>query len=225
MPFIEGIPATRHNPNQGHIMTSANTTARANLIKTIADKIKALQAELAAFPANSRAARAVQLREEIAGLIVRKEKLEAKLNKETVIDNKTGKVEDESTVDSAYQKFAEARDNFLKARGATSGSRYLVALLSSLLVATGLGWALNLAVNMLTAVAIIYTGSAFLGMLIYIIGMVVSIVLGVKLMSATFNYINDGVIDSHYQLVKSYTGYKLAQVKSLFSSSKPVAVA
>lgn len=204
-------------------MTSANTTARANLIKTIADKIKALQAELAAFPANSRAARAVQLREEIAGLIVRKEKLEAKLNKETVIDNDTGKID--PAVDSAYQRFNDARNEFLKARGITSGSRYLVALLSSLLVATGLGWALNLAVNMLTAVAIIYTGSAFLSMLIYIIGMVVSIVLGVKLMSATFNYINDAVIDDHYKLVKSYAGYKLAQVKSLFSSSKPVAVA
>lgn len=204
-------------------MTSANTTARASLIKTIADKIKALQAELAAFPANSRAARAVQLREEIAGLIVRKEKLEAKLNKETVIDNGTGKID--PAVDSAYQRFNDARNEFLKARGITSGSRYLVALLSSLLVATGLGWALNLAVNMLTAVAIIYTGSAFLSMLIYIIGMVVSIVLGVKLMSATFNYINDGVIDSHYQLAKSYTGYKLAQVKSLFSSGKPAAVA
>ena len=204
-------------------MTSANTTARAYLIKTIADKIKALQAELAAFPANSRAARAVQLREEIAGLIVRKEKLEAKLNKETVIDNDTGKID--PAVDSAYQRFNDARNEFLKARGITSGSRYLVALLSSLLVATGLGWALNLAVNMLTAVAIIYTGSAFLSMLIYIIGMVVSIVLGVKLMSATFNYINDAVIDDHYKLVKSYAGYKLAQVKSLFSSSKPVAVA
>lgn len=201
-------------------MNTTNTTARASLIKTIADKIKSLQAELAAFPANSRAARAVQLREEIAGLIVRKEKLEAKLNKETVIDNDTGKID--PTVDSAYQNFANARDEFLKARGATSGSRYLVALLSSLLAATGLGWALNLAVNMLTALAIIYTGSAFLGMLIYIIGMVVSIVLGVKLMSATFNYINDGVIDSHYQLVKSYTGYKLAQAKSLFSSNKSV---
>lgn len=223
MPFTEGIPATRHNPNQGHIMTSANTTARANLIKTIADKIKALQAELATFPANSRAARAVQLREEIAGLIVRKVKLEAKLNKETVIDNDTGKID--PAVDSAYQRFNDARNEFLKARGVTSGSRYLVALLSSLLVATGLGWALNLAVNMLTAVAIIYTGSAFLSMLIYIIGMVVSIVLGVKLMSATFNYINDAVIDDHYKLVKSYAGYKLTQVKSLFSSSKPVAVA
>ena len=224
MPFIEGIPAiTATNLNQGHIMTSANTTTRANLIKTIADKIKALQAELAAFPANSRAARAVQLREEIAGLVVRKEKLEAKLNKETVIDNDTGKID--PAVDSAYQRFNDARNEFLKARGITSGSRYLVALLSSLLVATGLGWALNLAVNMLTAVAIIYTGSAFLSMLIYIIGMVVSIVLGVKLMSATFNYINDAVIDDHYKLVKSYAGYKLAQVKSLFSSSKPVAVA
>lgn len=208
-------------------------TVRAQLIASLEKQLKDDQAKLATFTLNSKAKGAVQLRTDIANLTARIALLRAKLDKDieaakdkaTVIDAETSVIEELglSAKEKAYADFCEARDALLKSLGAGSSTRALVAWFSGLIMACVTGAVGGVLLDMLIQGALLLTGSAFLGLLLYVIGLVITVYAGMKLGRATYNYIADERIDAHYRLAKTWLAYKGTQVKSLFVSDKVLA--
>jgi len=199
-------------------------TARSQLIASLEQQLKASEAKLSMFTLNSKAKAAEQLRTDVANLKARISLLRSKLEKDTVVNNETGTIEsvEASPKEKAYADFCEARDNLLKSLGAGSGTRALVAWFSGLIVAFISGAIGGVLLDMLIQGALLLTGSAFLAMLIYVIGLVITIYAGMKLGQAAYRYIADERIDAHYRFGKTWLAYKGTQVKSLFVSDKPM---
>lgn len=206
-------------------MTATAQTVRSQLIASLQAKLVSAEAELAKFTVASKAARAVSLRAEIADLKTRISAIiakaqAAKLDKSTVIDGVTGEVTGgaKSATEEAYAKFSEARDDFMRAMGITSGKRALVAWVSGCVIAFCTGAAGGFLLDALVNGVILLSGSAFLALLAYIIGLIAVMYAGIKLGGAAYSYIANERIDAHYNLVKSWFGFKGTQIKSVFSA-------
>jgi hypothetical protein len=68
---------------------------------------------------------------------------------------------------------------------------------------SGLGYLIGKMLEVVILSALSATGSVFLGILIYIAGIVLAMYAGAKLSGAVYTYIADGVVDRHWQSAKS----------------------
>lgn len=182
---------------------------RTNTIASLKAKRDALQEQLNAFSPTSKAARAIELREEITKLNVRIDLHEKKLSRETVIEADTGKVTAEpSAKDAAFEKLRDAYENFTAACGVVGTKRKVIAWFMALFSAVGLGYLIGKMLEVLITSALAATGSMFLAILIYVAGIALSMYAGAKLGGAVYDYIADGVVDKHWQSLKSsVTGF------------------
>lgn len=200
------------------------TAARQALINSLQTKLDQLKAERAAFTLKSKAARAVALDSEITALANRIVTLKLRADKATVVDNDTGAVHTKTPLQEAVEQLQSAQSRVLEVSGTNSMTRYIASMVTTMVVGAVTGWAAYTAVNWITAAAMLLTGSAFLAFLVYILGTVLSLIVGVKAMSGSYNYVADGVIDSHVGYVKSWFNVKCEQAKAMFTS-EPVGVA
>lgn len=175
---------------------------RAEQIKTLTAKRNTLETELNALGPRSRAQRAIELRDEIAKLSVRIDMHQKKLARETVVENSNGEVKID-VQEEAMNRLRDAYENFMAALGVTSTKRKVVAWFVSMLACFGVGYLVGSIMEMLILAAVAYTGSVLLMVLIYVIGIMFAIYSGVKLGNAVYRYITDGVIDAHWNKVKT----------------------
>lgn len=125
---------------------------------------------------------------------------EAKLKaKATVIDNDTGEVHE-----SAWTRFAAAQDELFAELGVPSGKRLLAATVVALAAGAGVGWLAGWVVSALTLGVLILTGSVFLGLTIYILGLIVAMALGAVAGKFAADYVTTGKIDEHARAVKGW---------------------
>lgn len=203
-----------------------NQSVRTQLLVSLQAKLVAAEAELAKFTINSKAAAAIALRTTVVDLRTRIAAMKIKADRATVVDNETGAVDEKlSAQDAAYAKLNEARDDFMRVMGIASGKRALIAWVSGVVVAFGAGFAGGTLLDMLVIGAMAFTGSAFLALLTYVVGLVLVVYASMKLGSAAYNYVAHEHIDAHYGLVRAWVGYKGTQIKSLFASDKVAAPA
>lgn len=179
------------------------TNTRINTIETLKAKRAAYQDELKTFSPNSKAARAKVLRDEIAKLNVRIDMHEKKLSRETVVDNDSGKVEVQSAKEAAFENLREAYENFAAACGVVGTKRKVIAWFMALFSAVGLGYLIGQVLEILITSALAATGSMFLAILIYVAGIAIAMYAGAKLGGAVYDYVADGVVDKHWQSLKS----------------------
>lgn len=199
------------------------TAARQALINSLQVKLDQLKAERATFTLKSKAARAVALDAEITTLANRIVTLKLRADKATVVDNDTGTVHTKTPLQEAVEQLQSAQSRVLEVSGTSSMTRYIASMVTTMVVGAVTGWAAYTAVNWITAAAMLLTGSAFLAFLVYILGTVLSLIVGVKAMSGSYNYVADGVIDSHVGYVKSWFGVKREQAKAMFAGEPSVA--
>lgn len=177
---------------------------RTNTIASLKAKRDALQEQLNAFSPTSKAVQAITLREEIAKLNVRIDLHEKKLSRETVIEADTGKVTVEpSAKDAAFEKLRDAYENFAAACGVVGTKRKVIAWFMALFSAVGISYLIGQVLEILITSALATTGSMFLAILVYIAGVVIAMYASAKLGGAAYSYIADGVVDQHWQSLKS----------------------
>ncbi len=203
----------------------ANIPARQALINDLETKLAALQSERSKFGAKSKAAAVVALDTQIANATARIALLRSKLDKATVVDNDTGSVHVKSPLQEAVEQLQSAQDRVLHIAGTSSPMRYIASMATSLVVGAVAGWAAYVAVNWITAAALMLTGSVFLAFIVQILAFIASLIAGGKVMSASYDYIANEVVDSHFKLAKCWLGVKYEQAKGMFTSEPSVVAA
>lgn len=100
-----------------------------------------------------------------------------------------------------------------------SPRRKLVGWIMSLSTAFATAWGWNLAVDWATLAAFSVTGSSFLAMLVYVIGIVLAVYGTYLAFSTTFSYAMSSKPDQHWALVKSGVVSTTNKVRSWFNRS------
>lgn len=125
---------------------------------------------------------------------------EAKLKaKATVIDNDTGEVHE-----SAWTRFAAAQDELFAELGVPSGKRLLASVVVGLITSMSVGWIGGYLSSALLAGVLLLTGSAFLGWIVYLLGVVLALAAGILAGNFVANYVLSAKLDEHVRSAKSW---------------------
>jgi len=100
------------------------------------------------------------------------------------------------------EQMASAVDAILADFEAPSWKRVLAATVVSLVLAAGAGWMIGTVTGMLIVSAVALTGAAWIGWVIYALGMIIAFYVGAKVAQHVGGYIVRGDIDRHIVAVK-----------------------
>ena len=115
---------------------------------------------------------------------------------------------------------ASAVDAILADFEAPSWKRVLAATVISLVVAAGAGWMIGTLTGMLIVSAVALTGMAWIGWVIWALGMVVAFYAGAKIGQHVGGYIMRGDIDRHIGAVKDrFVGLFTSKPVEVFSGA------
>lgn len=117
--------------------------------------------------------------------------------------------------DSSYEKMRAAVGAWMNANKVAMNRRALIGFILGCAVAFGTGYLLAPFLDALMLSALVTTGSLFLGVVAYIIGLVAVAIVGGKLGNIACEYVTSGKAEEHFTTAKSW-------VKGLFTSSKRV---
>lgn len=114
--------------------------------------------------------------------------------KPTVID-----VEDAKEVnrESAYKRWQQSTEELFGAYNVPSQKRVLCGFVACAIVGAGIGYVGGILLEAIVAGAVLLTGSAFLGLLIYCIGVALMIYASFKAGAHTMVYVSSGKVDEH----------------------------
>jgi hypothetical protein len=102
----------------------------------------------------------------------------------------------------------------------SSTRRVLMAWITGLGAACASAYGWNLAIDFVTVAAFSITGSSFLAMAIYVIGLLIAIYSSVVAFSSAFAYVVSSKPEQHYALVKGGVLSMTAKVRGMFSRSE-----
>lgn len=119
--------------------------------------------------------------------------------KTTVIDNDTGEVHE-----AAWTRFAAAQDELFAELGVPSGKRLLASFVVGFITSMSVGWIGGYLSSALLAGVLLLTGSAFLGWIVYLLGMVLAVTAGVLAGQFAANYVLSAKLDEHVRSAKSW---------------------
>lgn len=119
--------------------------------------------------------------------------------KATVIDNDTGEVHE-----SAWTRFAAAQDELFAELGVPSGKRLLASFVVGLITSMSVGWIGGYLSSALLAGVLLLTGSAFLGWIVYLLGVVLAVAASILAGKFAANYVLSAKLDEHVRSAKSW---------------------
>lgn len=191
-------------------------------VQTLRAQRVAVQTELAKFPQNSKAKRAVELRLEVARLdaaiVVAKTKPTPDIkvgiaaDKRTAQFDLTGKIRDQAQ--SAWaQMQAEAAAN-AEAYAACSGKRKLMAWVLGIVSAISAAYAGGTLLTYMVLGAAMLTGSSFITMMVWVLGVVLAVYASLQAFSHSFHYVTSAKATHHIALISA----GLSRVGSWFKS-------
>lgn len=100
--------------------------------------------------------------------------------------------------------------------------RVLMAWITGLGAACASAYGWNLAIDFVTVAAFSITGSSFLAMAIYVIGLLIAIYSSVVAFSTAFSYVVSSKPEQHYALVKDGVQSLTAKVRGMFKSETEI---
>jgi hypothetical protein len=103
--------------------------------------------------------------------------------------------------------------------------RVLMAWVTSLAAACASAYGWNLAIDFVTVAAFSITGSSFLAMAVYVIGLIVAIYSSMRAFSATFLYVVSSKPEQHIALVRDGVDSVTSKVRGWFGRGKAIEVA
>ena len=124
----------------------------------------------------------------------------------TVFEADTGKVRDETAAERMRREHAEQMQAQLDELGITGFRRWMVGHIAGLASAVATGMAVGAMTDIACAGAALLPGGAFLSMLIWIIGVVLSIYAAISVGTTVADYIHSAKIDKHFGIAKSWVG-------------------
>jgi hypothetical protein len=130
---------------------------------------------------------------------------------------------DVDPVELKRNKFYQAQSEYLDALGIPTERRAMVAFSIGLATSMAVGATIGKITTMAMVGAVMLTGSAFLAMMIWIVGVVLAIYCGVKSFSMAFDYIAKGEIDRDVIRAKEWSENKVAQVRGWFKKQEVIA--
>lgn len=166
-----------------------NTETVRAAAKSAANSAKAKFNGAAPAPAPDLAAQFEALRDEVAGL------------KATVVPEQHTPIAEQAQ--AAYADMVAAIDRWSESIGAPSSSRALLSWAVGTLVAFGCGWAVGMVMTAVLVTTVV-AGSAVLTAATWFVGLVISIIAGVKLGNMAADYISEKTIDRHYLGAKNF---------------------
>lgn len=120
---------------------------------------------------------------------------------------------------SQHTAFTDAEDLYSKC----SARRKIVAWVLGITASIGTSYVLGAAVEALTSLAMLYTGSAFLAMMVYIVGLVLTVYAGFNAFASTFGYIVSDDCVRHIDMAQRKVNGAVASISSLFGSKRVAA--
>jgi hypothetical protein len=123
--------------------------------------------------------------------------------------------EQEAAKMNALNRFLQAQEDMLREWGAPSGKRAMVAFATSLVIAFGVGFIGGLIIEAVVMAALMFTGSAFIGFMLWALGVVAVVIGGSTAAANTYAYIVSKKIDAHYAQAKSWAQGVVAQANAL----------
>jgi hypothetical protein len=115
----------------------------------------------------------------------------------------------------AWEHFNVARDQLLKDMGISSWRRATVAFVSSLAAAGAVGYGVAAVTEVAMISAMVFTGSAFIAFVVWLIGCCIAVYAGLKISGRVARYILDEEIDRDIARVASTVRAFTSYVKGL----------
>lgn len=97
--------------------------------------------------------------------------------------------------------------------------RVLMAWVTGLAAACASAYGWNLAIDFVTVAAFSITGSSFLAMAVYVIGLLIAIYSSVVAFSTAFSYVVSSKPEQHYALVKGGISSITSKVRGMFGGA------
>jgi len=133
----------------------------------------------------------------------------------------------ESTFDDAHAEYLAAQEKLLNKLGvgddAITFTRWVSSHLSAIAVGVGMTTLLTTGLDLAVAAVITLTGSAFASMMVWVVGVIVSIYAVIKSYGYVYDYVATKKVDVHYGLAKLWVGHKGAQIGALVGRTPKVA--
>lgn len=103
-----------------------------------------------------------------------------------------------------------------------STTRYIVSCVASIAIGFGIGFIGSIIVETLLVASLMLTGSLFLGVVMYMLGVLATIYASLMVNSHVYKFIMSGDIDRSYQKYSDLVLNKCSSVRSYFSFNKEV---
>jgi hypothetical protein len=196
-------------------VNTKSQTVRAQLIASLEAKLIALNGELAKFTTASKAARAVQLRTEITEVSNRLVSIKLKaMNSARVAAELSASAAAHAPVDaptedieSLSEELRGVYDRMLGVMGMASVTRKLCSWALAVVASTALAYGVSMAIDFLVLGALALTGSAFLGLLIYVLGMILGVYATFKSFQVGYYYVAEKTVDDHANTMRGWFGF------------------
>jgi hypothetical protein len=131
----------------------------------------------------------------------------------TKIDEAINTGGDSERKQSAFARYAAAQEDMLREFGVPTGTRAMVALGCGLVTCIGVSIAASALIDMLVLGALTLTGSAIIGMLVWVIGVVLTIIASIHAASASYAYVASGRATVHVDAARGWLGNVIARVR------------
>jgi hypothetical protein len=106
--------------------------------------------------------------------------------------------------DDVHSRFAQAYDDMLKSFGVGWTRRNVAGLVVGLIVSCGAGLMLGKIIAALTLAVLMVSGSMFLAGIIYVLGLIVSIISAGVLGNIAMQYVASGTAERHVSVAKGW---------------------
>ena len=127
----------------------------------------------------------------------------------------------EPKLSDAYARYQQAAEELMAEGNVPTHNRVLVALVSGCVVGAGLGAASMTLVNTVVAGALVLTGSAFLSLLIYVVGLALAIYAGLVAGQNVMNYVLTKRADEHVNVIANKARGAVSYVRGYFKRDEP----
>lgn len=106
--------------------------------------------------------------------------------------------------DNVVLRYLKAQQDMLDQAGVPTGKRFLCAFVASIVVAIGITYVSMALIDMAVLAAITLTGSAFVALVIWLLGAIATIVVSALASGRAFGYVASRAIDEHFASAKSF---------------------